>query len=334
MSLSQNLQNILDDTLNSFLFADISFNITNLDQIQPFLFNGINALNRERRDTEDSLPDLIPNEPVPEEEQEPLQEEEQEPAYIEDNRRRIRLWSNLLMDYHTQMTSYQNNIRSILTITETMLPRYNATYNYTYPVFNTPEMTLNNRFLQLLNNTNSLGNYNYGRVNATHGRANATHGRANETSGRANETSGRANATHGRANATHGRANATSGRANATHGRATSASNLANYFSGFSDGTTTATISFEPIYTRGIYDRNRNIPTALQISRATTLFTYNPQENTLISTICPITLEEFVEGESLTQIHACGHVFKTESLFRWFERNRVCPSCRHDITVA
>ena len=203
------------------------------------------------------------------------------------------------MDYHTQMTSYQNNIRSILTITETMLPRYNATYNYTYPVFNTPEMTLNNRFLQLLNNTNSLGNYNYGRVNATHGRANAT-----------------------------------SGRANATHGRATSASNLANYFSGFSDGTTTATISFEPIYTRGIYDRNRNIPTALQISRATTLFTYNPQENTLISTICPITLEEFVEGESLTQIHACGHVFKTESLFRWFERNRVCPSCRHDITVA
>ena len=293
MSLSQNLQNILDEALNSLLFVDVSFNITNLDQIQPFLLNTLNVPRRERHDTEDSLPELIPNDvqeqaPVqeePEHVQAPVQAPVQEIEHREDTRRRIRLWSNLLLDYHTQMTNYQNNIRSILTITETMLPTYN--HNHTYPLFNAPEMTLNNRFLQLLNNTNS-------------------------TSGRANTSSDR--------------------RENGSSGRSTS--NLANLFTGFSDSLT-----FEPIYinslTRGLgLPSERNIPTALQISRATTLFTYNPLENTLTSTICPITLEEFVGGESLTRIHACGHIFKTESLFRWFERNRVCPSCRHDITDA
>ena len=325
MSLSQNLQNILDEALNSLLFVDVSFNITNLDQIQPFLLNTLNVPRRARHNTEDSLPELIPNDV--QEGPEPVQEEP-EPVQEEDTRRRIRLWSNLLLDYHTQMTSYQNNIRSILTITETMLPTRH--HNHTYPVFNTPETTLNNRFSQLLNNTNSVGDSNSGQANASSGQANASSGQANASSGQANASSGQANASSGRANASSGQANASSGRANASSNRATS--NLANLFSGFSD------LTFEPIYinsfSRGLSsDRNRNIPTALQIARATSLFIYNSQDDTLITNICPITLEDFVEGESLTRIHACGHVFKTESLYRWFERNRVCPSCRHDITV-
>jgi hypothetical protein len=50
-------------------------------------------------------------------------------------------------------------------------------------------------------------------------------------------------------------------------------------------------------------------------------------------TTCPITLEDFVDGESVTKINVCGHVFRTSALRHWFERNRMCPVCRRDSTV-
>jgi hypothetical protein len=149
-----------------------------------------------------------------------------------------------------------------------MLPTFNQNQNQNHTSFTIPsEMTLNNRFLQLLNNTNSLANTRTNRANI---------------------------------------------------------------------------LTFEPIYMNrvnrtnhgtNVTSINQPVLTALQIWRATTLFTYNPQENTLLTTTCPITLEEFIEGETLIQIQGCGHVFKTEALYRWFERNHRCPSCRHDITV-
>lgn len=47
---------------------------------------------------------------------------------------------------------------------------------------------------------------------------------------------------------------------------------------------------------------------------------------------CPITMDDFSEGEEVLQINGCGHYFKTDALLEWFRRNSHCPVCRHDIT--
>lgn len=46
---------------------------------------------------------------------------------------------------------------------------------------------------------------------------------------------------------------------------------------------------------------------------------------------CPIGLEDFIEGESISIICGCGHAFKQENLERWLRRNRMCPVCRYNI---
>ncbi len=48
-------------------------------------------------------------------------------------------------------------------------------------------------------------------------------------------------------------------------------------------------------------------------------------------TMCPIGLEDFIEGEPISIICGCGHAFKKENLERWLVRNSVCPVCRYDI---
>ena len=48
-------------------------------------------------------------------------------------------------------------------------------------------------------------------------------------------------------------------------------------------------------------------------------------------TVCPISLDDFVQGEIVTQICGCGHVFKTNYLMRWLERNNYCPVCRYNL---
>jgi hypothetical protein len=79
---------------------------------------------------------------------------------------------------------------------------------------------------------------------------------------------------------------------------------------------------------------NNNVPpTNTQITYATSVFTCDLSNNDLISTVCPISLEDFINGESLTRINHCGHVFKTGELAHWFTRNSHCPSCRYDIRV-
>ena len=46
---------------------------------------------------------------------------------------------------------------------------------------------------------------------------------------------------------------------------------------------------------------------------------------------CPICFEDFVEGEFVTKILHCGHVFKTVQLNNWFLRSSTCPVCRYDL---
>jgi len=74
-----------------------------------------------------------------------------------------------------------------------------------------------------------------------------------------------------------------------------------------------------------------NVPTANQIASSTIEFTCDLSNNPINYQVCPISLEDFHDGESLTRILHCGHIFKTGELTRWFTRNSHCPTCRYDI---
>lgn len=71
-------------------------------------------------------------------------------------------------------------------------------------------------------------------------------------------------------------------------------------------------------------------PTAEQINNATERLIYNGSSNLLYNT-CPISLEDFQEGEQLRRITHCGHIFNENNFNTWFSRNVRCPVCRHDI---
>lgn len=71
-------------------------------------------------------------------------------------------------------------------------------------------------------------------------------------------------------------------------------------------------------------------PTEEQINNATQVIQYYPGLN-LLNNECPITLEEFVDGEQIRQIHHCKHSFKETAIQNWFRSNVRCPVCRYDI---
>jgi hypothetical protein len=78
---------------------------------------------------------------------------------------------------------------------------------------------------------------------------------------------------------------------------------------------------------------NENVivsPTTEQIHSATLQYNYSSELN-IHNTNCPITLDEFQEGEPVTRIEHCGHVFRREAIGNWFRRNVRCPVCRYDI---
>jgi len=70
-------------------------------------------------------------------------------------------------------------------------------------------------------------------------------------------------------------------------------------------------------------------PTNEQIANATRRFEYNLQNTN--HTRCPITLEDFQEGEEVCEILHCHHVFREQALYNWFTQNVRCPVCRYDI---
>jgi hypothetical protein len=71
-------------------------------------------------------------------------------------------------------------------------------------------------------------------------------------------------------------------------------------------------------------------PSQEQINQATRFINYsNRTEN--ISSNCPITLENFEEGEQICQIIHCGHCFSETAIKNWFRFNVRCPVCRYDI---
>jgi hypothetical protein len=96
----------------------------------------------------------------------------------------------------------------------------------------------------------------------------------------------------------------------------------------------------DTVYTNIINDTvNRVLPnlfpdipinlTNEQIEAATEIFEYSIGEYP--HTVCPISLEEFVEGEQVCRIMHCGHIFREPAIRNWFRQNVRCPVCRHDI---
>jgi hypothetical protein len=65
-----------------------------------------------------------------------------------------------------------------------------------------------------------------------------------------------------------------------------------------------------------------------QINRAVETIEYNEDMG---EERCPITLENFVVGENICRIRHCGHIFKSNGLIQWFQRNVRCPVCRYDV---
>lgn len=72
-------------------------------------------------------------------------------------------------------------------------------------------------------------------------------------------------------------------------------------------------------------------PSQQQIEIATLLFTYNYSNSENINQQCPITLEDFENGDIVRQIRHCRHVFHEDSIQNWFRSNVRCPVCRYDI---
>jgi len=74
-------------------------------------------------------------------------------------------------------------------------------------------------------------------------------------------------------------------------------------------------------------------PTALEIQNGTRNIVFSEIENPL-NVNCPISLEPFTANAEVTRINGCGHIFHTDSLNSWFQRNVRCPVCRYDIRTS
>jgi hypothetical protein len=71
-------------------------------------------------------------------------------------------------------------------------------------------------------------------------------------------------------------------------------------------------------------------PSERQITDATRNITYDENEE-YNNVSCPITMEDFNNGEQVFQIKHCGHNFREDALRNWFRTNVRCPVCRYDI---
>ena len=61
-------------------------------------------------------------------------------------------------------------------------------------------------------------------------------------------------------------------------------------------------------------------------------FTFSEEISpSLNETRCPISLQEYNNGDELCEINACGHVFLKSNLLRWLQRNNTCPTCRRQL---
>ena len=71
-------------------------------------------------------------------------------------------------------------------------------------------------------------------------------------------------------------------------------------------------------------------PTQEQIDNSSRLIVFDSIQSPN-STTCAISLEPFASGDTVRQLHHCGHIFFPDQFNQWFRNNVRCPVCRHDI---
>lgn len=70
------------------------------------------------------------------------------------------------------------------------------------------------------------------------------------------------------------------------------------------------------------------VPTAEQIERSSTIYTYAEEDE---DHNCPICQDSITLGESLRLLNHCHHFFHQGCIDAWLESSVRCPLCRHDI---
>ena len=307
--MSSNLQNILDNALTEFFstststldvnlplydicYSSLAFNYLNFEQNlgRPNLVEEEEEVVEEAVEEEetksnsgDSIPDLIPIDNIEE------QEQEQEQPIMESSQplnQQITLWYQLIEDYNTQISTYQQNICSIINITENILPVFNNTNR--------------NRNRNRTSNTNSVSNANTSRQNLITQLRNLFRNNEYTASPYILEFENITPLVFSQGQG---------------QGQQSQGQGQGQGHQGQGQGQ-----QVRPL-------------TSQEIQNATELFIHDSR-NQLIYNTCPITLEEFREGEPLIRIRQCGHIFKAFELQRWFLRNTKCPSCRYDIRTA
>ena len=71
--------------------------------------------------------------------------------------------------------------------------------------------------------------------------------------------------------------------------------------------------------------------TQRQMDEYTENITYTETNTSCVNTTCPITLDDFQEGESLILLRGCGHGFRPEAIRQWFRTDTRCPLCRQNV---
>ena len=69
-----------------------------------------------------------------------------------------------------------------------------------------------------------------------------------------------------------------------------------------------------------------------EVESSTELVEYHESDPSMIETRCPITFDDFSEGEEVRRIRHCKHYFKSTAIIDWLRNTRgSCPVCRYDI---
>jgi hypothetical protein len=63
-----------------------------------------------------------------------------------------------------------------------------------------------------------------------------------------------------------------------------------------------------------------------QIDQHIDIIPYNV--TTMNEAQCPISMENFTEGENICRIQSCQHIFKESGLMNWLQNHSNCPVCR------
>jgi hypothetical protein len=85
------------------------------------------------------------------------------------------------------------------------------------------------------------------------------------------------------------------------------------------------------IFTNNVPRETDELPSRLSrrdIDQATSIIRWNSSMN---ESHCPITWEDFTEGEEIRQIRHCSHIFKNMALLNWLRTHNICPVCRYDL---